>query len=321
MLSLKVQPRRLVLVGSILVDILMYVERLPERGGDAIARHSLLTSGGGMNILAGAARLGLSACYAGRVGDGPMGEQVLTDLTRAGIPLLLPRISGADTGFDIGLVEADGERTFVTSPGTESRLELADVRSIQLQPGDAVYISGYDLGYPVSGATLAAWLPDLPDNILLIIDPGPLVAEIPATRLERILARTNILSLNEREIGLLTGITAIPQAAQALVSRLAPDASVIARAGAQGCWLTSRTQEPLHLPGRSARVVDTTGAGDAHVAALLARLALGDDLACAARIANVAASLSVERIGPATCPTLPELQAALVLQPWYASLQ
>jgi len=311
MQGLNVRPRRLVLVGSILVDILMYVERLPERGGDTIARQSLLTSGGGMNILLGAVRLGLPACYAGRIGDGPMGEQVLSDLTRAGIPLLLPRVSGADTGFDIGLVEADAERTFVTAPGTESRLELADVHAIQLQPGDAVYVSGYDLGYPISGETLAAWLLELPPGVLLIIDPGPLVAEIPTTRLERILARTNILSLNEREIGLLTGITALPLAAQTLVTRLAPAGFVVARAGAQGCWLASHTVEPLHLPGRPARIVDTTGAGDTHVAALLARLAVGDDIIQATHRANVAASLSIERIGPATCPTLAELQAAL----------
>src|SRR5262249_33948849 len=136
--ELRMQPQRLILVGSILVDILMYVERLPERGGDTIARNTLLTSGGGMNLLAGATRLGLSACYAGRVGDGPMGSQVMTDLAETGIPLLLPRVSGEDTGFDVGLVEANGERTFVTSPGVESRLSLADLQTIPFQSGDAI---------------------------------------------------------------------------------------------------------------------------------------------------------------------------------------
>ena len=53
------------------------------------------------------------------------------------------------------------------------------------------------------------------------------------------------------------------------------------------------------------------GAGDAHVAALLARLSLGDDPARAAWVANVAASLAVERAGPATGPTANELGAAL----------
>ena len=45
MSTLRIRPRRLLLVGSVLVDILMYVDRLPERGGDCIARRALLTSG------------------------------------------------------------------------------------------------------------------------------------------------------------------------------------------------------------------------------------------------------------------------------------
>jgi sugar/nucleoside kinase (ribokinase family) len=103
----RVGPQRLVLVGSILVDILMYVDRLPERGGDIMARRTLLTSGGGFNVLIAATRLGMPTAYAGRVGDGPMGHQVVVDLAAAHIPLLLPAAIGTDTGFDIGLVEPD----------------------------------------------------------------------------------------------------------------------------------------------------------------------------------------------------------------------
>src|SRR5215467_4700936 len=89
-------PQRLVLVGSVLVDILLYVSRLPERGGDLLAERSLIVSGGGMNVLTGAARLGLAAAFAGRVGDGAMGTQVLADLKSQGIPLLLPQVHGED---------------------------------------------------------------------------------------------------------------------------------------------------------------------------------------------------------------------------------
>lgn len=311
MRAARIRPGRLVLVGSVLVDILMYVDRLPERGGDCLAQRSVLTSGGGFNVLVGAARLGMAVAYAGRVGDGPMGTQVMADLAAAGIPLLLPRASGEDTGFDIGLVEPDGERTFVTAPGAESRLRPVDLNALPLLPGDAIYVSGYDLCYPISGATLEEWLPALQSQNLLVIDPGPLVAEILGERLARVLARTDIVSLNTREIGILTGSTDVPEAAKRLVPRLAPGGWVVARAGAQGCWVASDTYGPLHIPARPAHVVDTTGAGDAHVAALLARLAASDELPTAARAANVAASLAVEKIGPATGPTLQELEHAL----------
>ncbi len=303
----RIQPRRLLLIGSVLVDILMYVDHLPERGGDCIARRAILTSGGGFNVLVGAVRLGMPVAFAGRVGDGPMGSQVMVDLKTAGIPLVLPRISGEDTGFDIGLVESNAERTFVTSPGTESRLSMSDLNAIPLLPGDAVYVSGYDLCYPVSGASLGTWLLTLPTDYLLVIDPGPLVAEIPPERLTCALARCDILSLNAREIALLTGIADIPEAAKNLVPRLAPGGYVVARAGVQGCWIASDTMMPTHLPGRPIQAVDTTGAGDAHVAALLTRLSKGNDMLLAARVANIAASLAVEKIGPATGPTSQEL--------------
>lgn len=306
-----IQPRRLVLVGSVLVDILMYVERLPERGGDTIAQRTLFTSGGGFNLLLGATRLGLPVCYAGRVGDGPMGLQVMRDLTMADIPLVLPQVRGEDTGFDIGLVEADAERTFVTSPGTESRLTLADLDCIPLQAGDAIYVSGYDLGYPISGAALEQWLPVLAPNMLLVIDPGPLVAAIPAKRLARVLACTNIISVNERELFLLTNATTIPDAARLLCAQLMPSGYAIVRAGAQGCWLAGKDLEPCLIPGRITQAIDTTGAGDTHVAAFLARLAAGDDIRRAAYVANVAASLSTECIGPATSPTAQVLQDVL----------
>ena len=65
------------------------------------------------------------------------------------------------------------------------------------------------------------------------------------------------------------------------------------------------------MPGRPAAVVDTTGAGDAHLAALLARLAAGDGVVRAASWANVAASLAVERAGSSVGPSAGELAAAM----------
>ena len=132
------RPGRLILVGSVLVDVLLYVDRLPERGGDTIAQESRLTTGGGFNVLVGAKKLGLPVGYAGRVGQGAFGDLVAAELAAAGIPTLLPRVSGEDTGFTVGLVEPDGENTFVTSPGAESHLSLEDLASVLLEPGDAV---------------------------------------------------------------------------------------------------------------------------------------------------------------------------------------
>jgi sugar/nucleoside kinase (ribokinase family) len=304
-------PRRLVLVGSVLVDILLYIDRLPERGGDLLAEQSIIASGGGMNVLVGAARLGLPVAYAGRVGDGPMGKQVLADLESQSIPLLLPQVQGEDSGFDIGLVEPSAERTFITSPGTESRLSPGDLATLPLLAADAVYLSGYELCYPVSGSALEDWFPTLAPEVWLVFDPGPLAAEIPPRRLSSALARTTIFTSNAREAYRLTGRENAADAAKELKRCITDEGWVIVRVGEQGCWVVGSSQEPLHIPGRTTQAVDTTGAGDAHTAALLARLASGAEVPAAARVANVAASLSTERRGPVTGPTAAELSKAL----------
>jgi sugar/nucleoside kinase (ribokinase family) len=299
------------MVGSVVVDVLMYVDRLPDRGGDALARRMLTSAGGGFNLLVAARRLGMDAAYGGRTGTGPFGDQARRALDDAGIPTLLPSGQEGDTGVVVGLVEPDGERTFATSPGVEALLEPDDLRVVTLRPADAVYVSGYDLVYPVSGRSLEQWLPRLPDDLLLVIDPGPLAAEIPAARMEAVLRRTDLLSVNAVEAAALSGQDGPAVAAASLRDRLPAGGLVVVRTGAAGCWLAA-DGDPVQIPGRPARaVVDTTGAGDTHVAALLASLSHGDSPSRAARVANAAASLSVERAGPATAPTLDELAAAL----------
>jgi sugar/nucleoside kinase (ribokinase family) len=98
-----------------------------------------------------------------------------------------------------------------------------------------------------------------------------------------------------------------------LAERVGPNSWVVVRVGEEGCWIAARGLPPQHISGRPAQALDTTGAGDTHTAALVARLARGDAMPVAARIANVAASLSVERRGPATGPTAAELAGALAM--------
>ncbi len=311
MTGVRVRPRRLVLVGSVVVDVLLYVDRLPDRGSDLLAREAVAGAGGGFNVLAAATRLGMPAAYGGRTGVGVFGEQARRALQEVGIAALLPPDERADTGLVVGLVEPDGERTFVTVPGAESRLEPHELRALPLRADDAVYVSGYDLVYPVSGRSLHEWLPSLSQDVLVAIDTGPLVADIPAERLRQVLRRADLLSVSAREASMLSGQHDPAHAVALLVGRLAEGGLVVVRAGARGCWLAGAGAEPLHVPGRPTHAVDSTGAGDAHVAAFLARLSLGEDPARAARAANVAAALSVERAGSATGPTAQELEAAL----------
>lgn len=81
------------------------------------------------------------------------------------------------------------------------------------------------------------------------------------------------------------------------------------RDGAGGCVVATADRDPVRVPGTVVPAVDTNGAGDAHVGALLAALSEGLDLDAAVRRANVSAARAVTLRGPATSPTRSELAA------------
>jgi sugar/nucleoside kinase (ribokinase family) len=300
---------RLVFAGEAIVDILMRVPALPGRGGDMLAESASVEVGGGFNIMAAAARQGLPVVYAGGHGTGPWGDKVRAALAAEGIGLLRPPYPDADTGFTVGLVEPDGERTFVTALGAESLRQPDSWDLVPVRPGDAVYVSGYGLVPAGSGRVLGAWAAGLPPGVLLFADPGPLVADIPAAVLDPALARCDWWSCNRREAALLTGSDDPAEAARRLIRRTGR-AGVIVRSGPDGCVLATRVSLS-HIDAAAVTAVDTTGAGDAHSGVFLAGLAAGLAPGEAARRASAAAALAVTRAGAATSPTRAELDRFL----------
>jgi sugar/nucleoside kinase (ribokinase family) len=348
--GLRIAPRRLVVTGTILVDILLYLDELPAPGGAVNASRTVVTAGAGYNVLAGAVRLGLPAAYAGLVGDGPFGVVVRQALAGIGVPVLVAARTGEDTGFDVGLVETGSGRqpTFIGAPGVESRLSPADLRGLALTPGDAIYVSGYDLSYPAAGAALADWVTSVGPECLLVFDPGPLAGRVDAARLDAVVGRADLLSLNLAEAATLAGRPGPAKAASGGQDPAAPGSGhdpagpgsghdpeaagsghdpaalaadlsrrvraqgwIVLRTGPDGCWIARAESPPQHIPPRPTTPADPTGAGDTHIAVMLARLAVGQDIAEAARWANVAASLAVEQAGPSTSPSADELARAM----------
>ena len=313
---------RLVFAGEALVDLLMWVPALPERGGDMLAGSSSVQVGGGFNIMAAAARQGLPVLYAGGHGTGPWGDKVRAALAAEGIAVLRPPDPDADTGFDVALVEDGGERTFVTCLGAETLRAPGAWDAVQVRAGDAVYVSGYGLVAPDSGTILGAWAAALPAGVLLFVDPGPLIADIPAAVLGPVLSRCDWWSSNQREAALLTGASDPAEAARLLIARTGR-AGVIVRAGQSGCVLALRAAvgpgapagvSVSLIPAPAVVAVDTTGAGDAHAGVFLAGLAAALPPAAAASRANAAAALTVTRAGPAVSPSRAELDAFLAAE-------
>lgn len=295
--------RRLVLVGNVIVDLVLDVPALPERGGDAVATRTERTVGGGFNTLVAVRRLGGEAAYAGLHGSGPNGDLARAALTSEGITTLLPPRATGDTGFTVALVDP-AERTFVTSFGVEATVTDADTEALAalLRPDDVVHLSGYALAQRTGGPPLARFAAALPAGVTLCVDPAPLVADIPRQVLDPVLARADWLSGNAREARLLSGAADPGQAAAVLRGRLRPDAGVVVRADKDGCWLAEPGAGPVHVPAFPVTAADSSGAGDAHTGAFLTLLGEGLPALTAARAANAAAAYAVSRHGPATAP-------------------
>jgi sugar/nucleoside kinase (ribokinase family) len=284
---------RLVGLCSALVDLTMVVPALPERGGDVVASSSGSSVGGGLNALAAAVAAGLPAAYAGGHGTGPFGDQVRAAMAARGIDVLLAAGPDEDTGYTVVLVDGDGERTFVTTVGAEGHLTAAAMSAYRPVAGDAVYVSGYDLAYP-HAPVVAAAVARLPADTVVLLDPGPLVAEIEPSLLDTVLAGTTWVSLNAREAGLWTGRSDPSEAAGDVLTRAAAITGVVLRRGGDGCLVRTRGGIPHDVPAEPVgRVVNTNGAGDVHAGTFVAGLALGLAPVAAASHANAAAARRV----------------------------
>ncbi|ROR96381.1 sugar/nucleoside kinase (ribokinase family) [Salana multivorans] len=296
---------------SAIVDLPLAMPHLPERGGDVLGTAADPTPGGGVNTALAAARQGAVTVLASPLGTGAWGRLARAALEAEGVACPVTADGGAgDTGLCVTVVEPDGERTFLTAAGVEADLRPEWLAPIAAGPADVVVVSGYDLAYD-SGAVLADWLESDAVRGRIVLDVSPVCDVVAPDLLDRVLARAAVVSLNERETGLLGGASAVRSRLGSLGN---PGAAVLHRLGAAGTrvetndgGLAEVSVPSLHL--EPDRVVDTTGAGDAHTGVLAACLAAGWELSAAVRRANLAGAITVTRRGPATCPTAAELDA------------
>ncbi|WP_232665615.1 PfkB family carbohydrate kinase [Pseudonocardia sp. TRM90224] len=293
---------RLIHTGQVVLDLVMRVPAMPPVGGDVFATATVLTPGGGFNVMAAAARAGARVTYAGGHGEGHFGDTARAGLAAEGIEVALPPTPGQDTGICVVLVDATGERTFVTGSGAEQGVPASALVGLTATTADIVYVTGYSLLDTRRAHRLLGWV-DAQRGPIVLVDPGPLAAEIDTRVWQRVLDRADVLSANARETAALGGPAA-------LAAALHKGGSVVVRDGADGCTiLTARGAD--RVPGFPVDPVDTNGAGDAHCGVLAAELLRGADLRTAARRANAAASIAVTRYGPATAPSRDEVDALL----------
>lgn len=241
--------------------------------------------------MSAAARHAMPVTYAGRLGTGPFSLTAKADLEKDGIEAPIEPHESLDLGFCIVMLEPSGERSFITSKGSEDYLRASDLEALSPSPGDYVLVSGYNIMYPGRSEIVLDWIESLADDVVVALDPSNRVYDIPTEYLQRALKRINWLMCNEEEAGFL--------AEGGPLSRVN---GVVVRHGETGCTVAYNQQEPVQIDGFVTDVVDTNGAGDVHNGVFLAELARGTDVVEAAERANAAAAMAIAKLGPATGP-------------------
>lgn len=309
----------LIHTGSVIVDQVLRIAKMPEPGGDIVATGSFTVAGGAMNSLLAAVRDGMDVLYCGLVGTGMNAAVIARALEEAGVRVNYERLP-ADNGFCVALVEDSAERTFITSIGVEGDFGIEHLDAIDFRPGDFVYVSGYSLATAKNADGLARWLPGLPPSVTVFVDPSPLVADLPFDLFAPVLVRCDILSANEREaavilerFGVLGAGFDHDDVARELAAALPEGAWAVVRNGAEATRVSRNDGrgKVTAVPTFPCEPVDTNGCGDVHAGVLLSALDRGLDMMSAVERANAAAALKAGRSGPNTAPTSAEIDTFL----------
>jgi len=309
---------RVVVVGSINVDLVVAVEALP-RAGETVGggRFARFGGGKGANQAVAAARLGARVAIVGAVGEDAFGEDALRELEAEGIDVTQVARVPEPTGVALIAVDARGENQIAVASGANATLDAATVRgaldALLARPPAATAADSPPAATAADSPPAATAAGSPPAGVVLLGNEVPEEAIVagaeaavaagwrvvlnpaPARALDgRVLAAGPLLTPNASEAEQLTGEADPEAAARALNGRTG--APVLITLGAAGALLLDAGEARL-LPAPRVDAIDTTGAGDTVNGALAAELAAGRPLEDAACFALTAAALSTRAEG------------------------
>lgn len=314
-------PGRVIVVGSVNIDLVVSAPRLPQPGetvsGGRFAQHD---GGKGGNQAVAAARLGAPTTIVAATGLDDFGDRARAALETDGVAIgELVSERAQPTGVALVLVDAAGENLISVAPGANAALTPAHIRTAfeRLAPaaGDVVLV-----GHEIPTATGREAL-----RLAREGGAGTILNPAPAHGIDRsVFGLADVVTPNRQELAMLVEAEgrrigrrgAVPSdpvaAARTLLERNAEGdgaGAILVTLGRSGAVLVRLDAEPLEIPAPAVKAVDSVGAGDALNGALAAGLAEGLSLEEAARRAVVASSLSVTKPGArGGLPTRDELE-------------
>jgi ribokinase len=284
-----------VVLGSINIDLVVCVPRLPQKGETVIGDRFFSASGGkGANQAVAVAKLGVSVEMVGQVGGDDFGQTLLTNLQTAGVGTDAVTVN-QETYSGVASIAVDerGANAIACAVGANSCVGETEVRRLQtLLPSAKVLM--LELGVPlpvvVEAAKAARSI-----GCTVILDPAPAIANFP----KELYSFVDIITPNELEASQLVGFAvedeaSATRAAEELRQRGIKKA--IVTLGSRGC-LYSTSEETCFVPVIPVEVVDTVAAGDAFNGGLAAALASGKSFKEAVRWGMGASALSVTKNG------------------------
>jgi sugar/nucleoside kinase (ribokinase family) len=283
-------------VGDLLYDMLARIEGSVAFGTDTFTKIPAAPGGSGANVAAWLASLGVETHFVGRVGDDVIGEALAGELKRSGITPHLARDPSLPTGKVFVLVDEAGERTMITDRGAGEALSPEDLPEALFRGGH-LHLSGYAFsGGSRRETALRALHLACEAGISVSVDPSS-VPMLEAIGPQRFLGWTRGADLcfpNLEEGALLAGEKDLDLISERLLSCYS---GVVLKLGAEGTLYAGASGERSRLPAAPARVVDTTGAGDALCAGFLAAWLSGAPPTEALRRGVELASKVVGRLG------------------------
>lgn len=292
--------------GEALIDMLPVAQ---ANGPDAFAPHS---GGAVFNTAIALGRLGISTGFLSGLSTDLFGQQLATDLAASGVSTDLCIQSPRPTTLAfVRLTDGHASYTFYDENSAGRMLEPALMPSL---PGavEAVFLGGISLAVEPSGTAYEAFLHNVSDRVVTMVDPNvrkDFITDEAAyrARVGRMIAAADIVKLSDEDLLWLEGDGAVEVLAKGLLER-GPKLVVLTR-GAQGATAFSAVGD-VSVAAQPVTVVDTVGAGDTFNAGILAGLAdrgcltkpalaalSADDMSGALALAARAAAVTVSRAG------------------------
>ncbi|MFD0206641.1 MULTISPECIES: PfkB family carbohydrate kinase [Saccharothrix] len=283
---------RIAVVGQIARDLVLTVPEVPEPGGRAtvVERREML-GGKGSNIARGTRQLGATAALVGVVGDDREGRLLVERLDADGVATTAVVCrEGSRTALIVDVV-CDGKYRYLMDIPTSTLVTARDVRAAAatLAGADAVVVQ---LEQPAEAALAAVRAA----SGLVVLDGAP------DGRAAELLAAADVVRADHAEAEALTGrsITGADAAVRAGRELLARGPSVVALEVPGEANVLTWGEDSAVIGLTDEEVVDTTGGGDAFVAALTVALVRGDNPEDAGRLATAAAGRAVRHPGGRT---------------------